>query len=91
MEYSFFLEIIAGLSCLGFGGSYLYMVHRIRVVLMQNGHELDNASVLNLFKIYWLYSKILKDHGEKKGVLCLHFLSFIVMTFLIYKLQEMGL
>ncbi len=91
MEYSFFLEILAGLSCLGFGGSYLYMVNRVRAVLMQKGDELDNDSVLNFFKIYWLYTKISKSSDKSSAVIYLHFLSFIVMVFLIYKLQDMGL
>ena len=91
MEYSFFIEIIAGLACLGFGGSYLYMVNRVRNTLMRKGDQIDNVFVLNCFKIYSLYSKISKNTVEKIGVVSLHFLSFIIMVFLIYKLQEMGL
>ena len=87
----FILEIAAGVACLCFGGSYLYILSRIRVYLEQSGLELDNISALNLFKIYWLYSRLLKETSERSIVLYFHLISFGSMIFLIYKLQEMGL
>lgn len=91
MKYSFFLEIIAGLACLGFGGSYLYMLNQIRGYLAEEGAGLDNISVLNFPRIYSLYVKLIKGLGKSFIIMYLHFFSLTVMIILIYTLQEMGL
>jgi hypothetical protein len=92
MEQYFYLEIIAGLSCAGYGISYLFMVKQIRIAAAKGNYEIDNFSILNIFKVYSLYLRIKRINREGPGfVFYLHFLFFAIALLLVYKLQKLGL